>query len=420
MQARSDNDLIEAGLELCDTSLKKFVTWWGIYDRSPKHGGNIHIACRIGWHAVVERMLSDGVDVNLRTLDSDECPLHAAVCYDENYAVVKLLLDCGFNVNAEDDERMRPLHRACLANATQVAKLLLDSGVDVDAVSDYGTALCRACTAENEGIVQLLLGRGAKVNLGDSGNGLRNFPLVIACRYGHIMIAQDLINHGADINPTDSFNGTALTAACCRGQESIVRLLLDSGAGASKQSIVQLLIKGAGRCKQASYKMAVGISPLHGAAWEGSVKVAQLLIYHGADVDTQDDSIGTPLILAAHRGLYSMVEFLLTKGADVPATGDLFVNAVVAAAQARHRHILQLLLSHGTRFCKSDWEGLRDLGSEGYLLKLDSIYEQVKGKNMQETIEVLLATEGLISLEVERFSDSIQSCIEPVWGPSSG
>ena len=114
-------------------------------------------------------------------------------------------------------------------------------------------------------------------------------------------------------------------------------------------------------------------------------------------VNIQDDRIGTPLVLAAYRGLYSMVEFLLNKGADVLATGDLFVNAFIAVAHAGHRRILQLLLSHGARFCKSDWEGLRDWESEEYLLELDSIYEQVKDKDIQETIEVLMAAEGLIS-----------------------
>ena len=471
MQEKSDNDMIEVGLELCNTSLKKFVIWWGIYNRSLEQGKNIHVASRIGWHAVVERMLHDGFDVNLRTVHSNRCPLHAAVCYDENYAVVKLLLDCGADVNAEDGGRMRPLHIACNNDAIQVAKLLLDSGADVDAVSNFGTALYLACEGGNEEIVQLLLGRGANVNLGDIGHGFTRFPLVEACWKGHTMIAQHLINHGADINAMDrkgtaltaacsegheaiarlllqkgadinakdSFNGTALTAACSNGHEaiarlliqkgadieavseirqykalvgacsggyeSIVRLLLDSGAEASKQSIVQLDI-----CKQAPYKMAVGISPLHGAAWGGSVKVAQLLIDHGADVNTQDDRIGTPLVLAAYRGRNSMVEFLLNKGADVLATGDLFVNALVAAAQGRHRHrhILQLLLSQGARFCKSDWEGLTDWDSEGYLLKLDSIYEQVKGKDKQETIKALLAAEGLISDEAEKISQSVR------------
>ena len=426
MQEKSDNDLIEAGLGLCNTSLGKYVTWCGIKGHT-EHGESIHVASRIGWHAVVERMLHDGVDVNLCTLDSNGCPLHAAVCYDKNYAVVKLLLDCGANVNAEDDGRMRPLHRACLNSAIRVAELLLDNGADIDAVSPLGTALCLACGNRGMEMVQLLLGRGAKVNLGHP----MDFPLIRACQLGDIMIAQYLIDHGADINAADLLDGTPLTvacsrgheamarlllqkgadieavggvgnrnalfAACSRGHESIVRLLLDSGAEASK-SIVQLLIGGVGPRKQAPHKLEVEIFPLHVAAWKGTVKVAQLLIDHGVDVNTQNDRIGTPLVLAAYKGLYPMVEFLLNKGADVLATGDLFVNALVAAAQARHRHVLQLLLSHGARFCKSDWERLRDWDSEGYLLKLDSIYEQVKGKDMQETIEILLAAEGLISV----------------------
>ena len=146
------------------------------------------------------------------------------------------------------------------------------------------------------------------------------------------------------------------------------------------------------------------ISPLHGAAWEGSVKVAQLLIDHGVDVNFKNDMIGTPLVLAAYEGHYSMVEFLLGNGADVLATCYCFVNALVAAAQGRHRRILQLLLSHGARFCKSDWEGLGERNREGYLVNLDSICEYVKDNGIQETIEVLLTAKGLISLKAKGIS----------------
>ena len=432
VQGSSDNDLIEAGLKLCNTSLKKFVTWRAIYGGTRNDVGDIHVACRIGWHAVVERMLIDGVDVNLRTDSSRVRPLHAAIRLDNNYAVVKRLLDRGADVNAEDDNTMRPLSIACSWNAVRVAEYLLDNGADIDAGGHHYTALFEACRRGKEELVRLLLRRGANVELGGVGDGFAYVPLLQACRSGFIMIAQDLIAHGADINRTDSFVGiplalacyygyeaiarlliqkgvdieavippkylTALGHACSRGHEAIVRLLLDSGAKANMQSAMRLKIEGGGSGKQAIHTIEVGISPMHGAALEGSVKIAQLLIDHGADVNTQDDGIGTPLILAAYKGLYPMVEFLLNKGADILATCDYFVSVLVAAAQgSRHRGILQLLLSHGAQFYKSDWESLRNQCNEGRLRNLDTIYEQVKDKDKQETIEVLMAAEGLIS-----------------------
>ena len=429
MQEKSDNDLVEAGLELCSTSLGKFVTWWPIY--APYRNipsENIHIACKIGWHEVVERMLDDGVDVNLRTHELKECPLHTAACSDQNYAAVKLLLDRGADINAEQCHRYSPLKTACSYHAIRVAELLLDNGADVDAADDYSNVLTDACESGNERLVQLFVEHGANVAL--TGDSVKS-PLVRACKRGSVIIARHLINHGADINAVDLHHGTALTAACSEGDEAIVRillrngadieaaggighstalckacyfehestvrLLLDSGAGASKPSII----------KHYGYSRAFEITPLHIAAWKDSVKVAQLLINHGADANTHFDQIGTPLLLAAYVGNHSMVEFLLVNGADVLATCNYFVNALVAAAEGGHREVIQLLLGHGARFCKSDWKGLRAWDSDVYLPKLDSIYEQVKDKDMQETIEALLAAEGLTSDCAEEISKTI-------------
>ena len=433
MQEKSDNDLIEAGLELCSTSLKKLLTWWRIY--SPYRctpSENIHVACEIGWHAVVERMLDDGVDLNLRARNSKMCPLHLAIRSDMNLALVKLLLDGGAEVNAEDGKRRRPLHRAVETSAVRVGELLLDNGADVNAAGDSGTALYGACRAGDEGMVQLLVARGAKVNLADSATGV-HFPLVVACQRGYVMIAQHLINHGADINVVDSSYGTALNAACSCAQEAIVRLLLQNGANVEAagtghssallkacsvehESIVRLLLDSGAEASKPSFvpreprssSRAFEIIPLHSTAWNNSVKVTQLLINYGADVNTQLERIGTPLVLAAYVGNYPMVEFLLDNGANVLATCDYFVNALVAAADGTHEDVIQLLLSHGARFCKSDWEGLRDWSSEGYLLKLDSVYEQVKGEGMQETIQVLLAAEGLTSSEGRLILETMQ------------
>ena len=436
MQENSDYDLIEAGLELCNPSLKKFVTWWRIYaPHTFPPSEHLHVVCKIGWHAAVKRMLIDGLDVNLRTHGSKECPLHMAACSDQNYAVVKLLLDRGADSNAKNSRRRRPLHSACLYNARRVAEILLDSGANIDATGssgtglwlvDAGTGLWVACKKDNVEMVQFLLRRGAKVNLGDSRNGNTHFPLVKACENGNITIVQNLINHEADINVVDHFYRTArtaLTAACIRGHEAIVRLLLQNGADIKAaggialtaaclrgyEAIVRLLLQN-GADTEADTVVPIRsfsgrewkITPLHFAAWSNCPGVAQLLIDYGADVNTQPDKTGIPLLLAAHKGNYSMVKFLLENGADVLATCDYFVNAFVAAAEGKHREIMQLLLSHGARFCKSDWRDLRDWDSEGYLLNLDSIYEQVKDKDMQETIQVLLEAKGLVSNEADK------------------
>ena len=66
-------------------------------------------------------------------------------------------------------------------------------------------------------------------------------------------------------------------------------------------------------------------TPLHDAAQFGLIRIADLMISCGADVNSREDSEGrTPLHLAAANDRLRMVEYLLSKGADIDsvAHGD--------------------------------------------------------------------------------------------------
>jgi ankyrin repeat protein len=64
-------------------------------------------------------------------------------------------------------------------------------------------------------------------------------------------------------------------------------------------------------------------TPLHDAAQFGLVRVAELLISAGADVNSTEDVYRrTPLILAAAHGKLRMIECLFTIGARVDAIAD--------------------------------------------------------------------------------------------------
>ncbi|KAK7504136.1 hypothetical protein BaRGS_00004440 [Batillaria attramentaria] len=58
-----------------------------------------------------------------------------------------------------------------------------------------------------------------------------------------------------------------------------------------------------------------GLSPLHAAVLEGNLAAVQLLVKHGADVNTQDTDTWTPLHAACAEGHCEIVRLLLANGA---------------------------------------------------------------------------------------------------------
>jgi ankyrin repeat protein len=62
------------------------------------------------------------------------------------------------------------------------------------------------------------------------------------------------------------------------------------------------------------------LTPMHLAAQEDRVPVAEVLVKYSADVDEQTKAGYTPLHTASHFGQQNMVRFLLEHGSNVNAT----------------------------------------------------------------------------------------------------
>jgi succinate dehydrogenase flavin-adding protein (antitoxin of CptAB toxin-antitoxin module) len=112
-----------------------------------------------------------------------------------------------------------------------------------------------------EGIVQLLLDRGADVKAATEDG---RTPLHWASARGHLEVALLLLDRGADVKAADEDGRTPLHWASARGPLEVVQLLLDRGAD----------VKAATK---------VGWTPLHWASARGPLEVVQLLLDRGAD-----------------------------------------------------------------------------------------------------------------------------------------
>jgi hypothetical protein len=92
----------------------------------------------------------------------------------------------------------------------------------------------------------------------------------------------------------------------------------------------------------------VGITPLHVAAYFGSVKVEQLLLDRGADVDARAEGGATPLMFAAAAGQLATARLLIDKGARLDLTLNPYdETALDQAIRGGHLDMARYLESRG-------------------------------------------------------------------------
>ena len=158
---------------------------------------DIHNASQLGKVKIVKQHLNAGKDVNARD-GWKRTPLHYAA-EEGHRPVVELLIKNGANVNLKDDETdargETPLHLAAAKGHVPVVELLIKNGANVNAKdADGGTPLHsaagngyahRASDADVRGwkrIVELLLAKGSDINALRTVRGYRT-PLDVAIAY---------------------------------------------------------------------------------------------------------------------------------------------------------------------------------------------------------------------------------------------
>lgn len=219
---------------------------------------------------------------------SDAVPIEASSSTTKttrNFSLPNPLLVSLLNAIKQGDER-------------EVADLL-DQGAPVNEryaeLNNGGawTPLLLATSANELEIAQLLVGRGADVNVVVNGWT----PLLEAADEGALETLTFLLEAGADLNWHQGSNSpTALAKAAGEGKMNCLLALLKAGAD----------INGFGE----------SLPPLHAAANEGKTDVIRALITRGADVNKVDAAGRTALMYAASEDQGDAVALLVSSLAD--------------------------------------------------------------------------------------------------------
>lgn len=202
--------------------------------------------------------------------------------------VIRFLQEHGADVNAQDYDHRTPLSLVMQYEASNLARFLLENGADPELKNKSGKAP-----------LHILLG------IQDYGWDRRYHNA------GHILVvAQLLLEHGADVNVRDDDHNTPLFLAMRHGASNLVRFLLEHGADPNLQNK-----EGKNPFHELLGPQDSGWTPHYHSA-DYICVVARLLLEHGADVNSRDNDHNTPLLLARRRRSSNLEGFLLEQGAD--------------------------------------------------------------------------------------------------------
>lgn len=336
---------------------------------------------------------------------------------------LRILLACGASVNEPVAQGLRPLHYAVWQRYKEAVEFLLVRGSDVNARDDCGYSALHLCAEHGFiDIMSLLLRHQTKINFAeredDSGFGVCSScdePLRMAVKNGHLEAARLLLENGANANTRyffgceinlippqdkdflelllmygarpDSRDRTGVTPLmkACRIPQAIESVLLlishgaDVNAHADERSdyrsvlhfavlsgspeMVQLLLKqGARPVSQSSNpKSNSKPSPLDLAVLKGDVRIIEMLIHAGADVNNTSLVLGSALHIACADNVpnrFDVLRLLLENGADpniiVKSEEGLLLQSVIAEYITSNVNnlspgIIKLLLRHGAK-----------------------------------------------------------------------
>ena len=308
------------------------------------------VACKTGHIDAIHVLLKAGSDTNVADSNGNTCLMYAvnSNCGEE---VLQAIIDHGADVNATETYNRTALMSACETGHIEAIHVLLKAGSDTNIATVDGVT-CLMCAVDklcSNKVLQAIIDHGADVNATNKNNFS---ALTVACKKGHIdaihvllkagsdtniavvngqtclmhavdrhcgeEVLQAIIDHGADVNATETYNRTALMSACETGHIEAIHVLLKAG---SDTNIA--VVKG-----QTCLMCAVDSNC--------NEEVLQAIIDHGADVNSATKKyLTTALMRACQIGHTDAIHVLLKAGSD---TNIVDMNGLTCLMCAVNEH----------------------------------------------------------------------------------
>jgi ankyrin repeat protein/thiol-disulfide isomerase/thioredoxin len=303
---------------------------------------------------VIKALLEAGADINEPGADDGETALMWAAQHSEHVAALQFLIQSHADLNKTDDHGWTALMWAKHSGHEEAARILKQAGGeeytnlsyaaangDLAAVQsllvakpgvnrprqkELDDALCMAVQNPQAAIVKELLAHGANPNARLYGDWT---ALSWACKTD-VGIARQLVAAGADVNLPRSYNGDTP--------------LMHAAGSMPVEIVSELIAKGA----QVNTMTKRGDTAAGWAALGGKLENMKVLLQHGAEINihvgSPDDYIGWPLITAIRRGNVALVDLLLAHGADIDTRDSHGKTALMYAVQFNQVDVAKLLI----------------------------------------------------------------------------
>lgn len=364
----------------CDTgTLTKLFDICANFTKSGVQITFLQAGIMVGNYRICKQLLAEGA--SMLTYSNVPHPLCLALNL-EKYQLARLLIDSGADVHLLHLD-MYPMFFAVNDNTPEfIVEAIVKAGFLPDSVIEHKngqTALHKAVFCKNVDVVKALVKLNANCNIKETHSGCTPLHLAVCVKVP--LIAQILVDGGADLEAEDNKGLTPLLHAIYKNDVLFVNFLMELGANIHHLSsevliyplnaaailgykaIVEALIKhGADPLRVAPGMVNL---PIHSVAMsqnrtpecaEQLKSIAELLIKQGSKVDVPNRDGNTPVQLALQERNWTVVEVLIKAGAalnhDIDRGTTFHCIAKVATQE-----IINLCLEYGADYSIPDSSG---------------------------------------------------------------